>query len=121
MLVAMAEFVDRFGVNPRRIEEGIAEIVEIRTEADVHYIDQDFVAVLTKLDEIRSRIRQLGEEAIRLKNNALMWVFISECFIVTTTLMITGYILWSLMVRRRLYRDIRVTRLQESSQGRKET
>ncbi len=116
LLVAMAEFVARFGANPRRIEQGIAEVVEMKIDADTHYVKQDFVAVLTKLGEIGTRIRQLGEEATELKNNALMWVFIAEWFIVTATFMIAGYVLWSLMIRRRLYRDIQVTRLQERTE-----
>jgi hypothetical protein len=113
LLIAMTEFIDRFGANPKVIEEGISDIIEMKAEADIHYLNQEFVSALEKLGEMRTRARELGEEATELKNAALMWVFIAEWFMVTATLMITGYVLWALMVRRRLYRDIKVTRLAD--------
>jgi uncharacterized membrane protein len=118
LLVEMAEFVGRFGANPRKIEEGIADVVEMKGEADAQYLDQNFVEVLSTLDEIRARVRQLGEEATRLKNAALLWVFMAEWLVVTATLMITGYVVWSLMIQRRLYRDIRPTRFSEGGRQR---
>jgi len=115
LLIAMTEFIDRFGANPKVIEEGISDIIEMKAEADIHYLNQEFVSALEKLGGMRTRARELGEEATELKNAALMWVFIAEWFMVTATLMITGYVLWALMVRRRLYRDIKVTRLGNHS------
>jgi hypothetical protein len=41
-----------------------------------------------------------------------MWVYIIEWFVAVSTLFISGFILWTLMVRRRLYREIDATRLK---------
>ena len=49
--------------------------------------------------------------AIQAKDNALFWIFVIEWFVVTGTSMVAGALLWSLMVRRRLYREVGETRL----------
>ena len=46
-----------------------------------------------------------------MKDRALMWIYIIEWFTVTATLFISGFLLWTLMVRRRLYGEVGVTRL----------
>jgi uncharacterized membrane protein len=117
LLIGMAEFIDSFGANLRPIEKGLGEIAEMKAWADSQYIDQDFLGAIDTLNDISARVLQLGEEATRLKNRALLWVFIAEWFTVTATLMITGYIVWSLMIRRRLYRDVVSTKLVERGQG----
>lgn len=117
LLIGMAEFVDRFGANPRPIEQGVAEIAKLKAAADVLYMDQDFLGALGKLTEIRLEVRRLGEEAIKLKDRALLWVYVSEWLAVTATLMVTGYVVWSLMVRRGLYRDVQITRLRGDQLG----
>jgi len=51
------------------------------------------------------------KDAIDLKNMALLWVYVIEWSIVTATALIAGFVLWSLMVRRKLYQEVGATRL----------
>jgi hypothetical protein len=37
----------------------------------------------------------------------------AEWLVISGTSMITGFVLWTLMVRRRLYREVQVTKLIE--------
>lgn len=51
------------------------------------------------------------EVARREKNIALMWVYVIEWLVTVSTFFIAGFVLWSLMVRRRLYREVAKTSL----------
>jgi hypothetical protein len=52
------------------------------------------------------------EEAVNAKDRALLWVYIIEWLTVLGTSAIVGTILWSLMIRRRLYRQVATTRFE---------
>jgi len=111
LLLSLADFMGKFGATTAPIERRLAELDGMKAEADHLYTEQDYEAVLSKMDELSASLKELGREAVRLKERALMWVFLSEWFAVSATLMICGYILWSLMIRRRLYREAGMTRL----------
>lgn len=53
---------------------------------------------------------QVDREAIEVKNTALLWIYLIEWFVVTGTAMGSGVLLWSLMIRRRFYRQVSVTK-----------
>jgi len=46
-----------------------------------------------------------------LKDRALLWVYIIGWLAVTATALVSSFLLWSIMVRRRLYREVQLTRL----------
>ncbi len=52
----------------------------------------------------------LEEDAIALKRQALVWVYVIEWARVTGTSMIIGVAVYMLMVKRRLYRQVGLTR-----------
>jgi hypothetical protein len=45
-----------------------------------------------------------------VKNRALLWVYMIDWLVTSAALFISGYVLWTLMVRRRLYREAKGTR-----------
>jgi hypothetical protein len=47
---------------------------------------------------------------MRLRERALLWVYVVEWLAVTGTLLVCGMVLWTLMIRKRLYRQVAVTR-----------
>jgi hypothetical protein len=57
-----------------------------------------------------SEMKRISLDSAELKEAALMWVYITEYLAVSGTSMVTGFLLWTLMVRRRLYRDVQTTR-----------
>jgi hypothetical protein len=61
---------------------------------------------------METEITLLTAEAVKLKDQALLWVYISEWLAVTSTSIFAGFTLWTLMVRRRKYRTTRSTRLR---------
>jgi hypothetical protein len=55
-------------------------------------------------------VAKIAEEAIILKNEAMFWIFLSEWLVVTSTGIIAGFVLWSLMIKKRMFREIESTR-----------
>jgi len=111
LLIGLSEFVDAFGANSLSLDVGLESVATMKAEADSLYLGQDYEAALAMLGRIMEEVRELGAEAVRIKNQALMWIFVIEWLVVTSTAIVCGLALWALMVRRRLYREVKMTRL----------
>jgi uncharacterized membrane protein YgdD (TMEM256/DUF423 family) len=66
--------------------------------------------MLESCEPIEVMIRELEQQAVELKNQALIWVYAVEWLAVTGTALFCGFILWTIMVQRRLYKEVRVTK-----------
>jgi uncharacterized membrane protein len=104
------EFADKFGANTRAIDRLVGEIEEERSRVTELYIEQDYQASLEEIVLLLDELVELQRMAIDLKDSALLWVYITEVCVLTGTSLITGGVVWILMVRRRLYRDVETTR-----------
>jgi hypothetical protein len=63
------------------------------------------------LDRAHEGFEALSQRALKLKDRALAWVYLVEYLSVTGTAMASGFILWTLMVRRRAFTEVGTTRL----------
>ncbi|MBU7004632.1 MAG: hypothetical protein HXS50_03640, partial [Theionarchaea archaeon] len=111
MIISLIDFIETFGANSADTLQAVKEVDEKRRTADQLYLDQDFDGALEAANgalELMDRAEDIAEKS---KANALLWVYASEWLVVTGTFLICGFVLWSLMVRRRLYRDVSSTRL----------
>ena len=111
MLVSLLDFCESFGANTQTITGRLREIDEVIVEALPQYLNLDFQEALESYKTAAKLMDNLEGEAMRLKNRALMWIYVIEWLAVTGTMLVCGMALWSLMVRRRLYRQVRYTRL----------
>ncbi|MBU7004226.1 MAG: hypothetical protein HXS50_01570 [Theionarchaea archaeon] len=107
---SLIEFIGRFGANTVSIEEIIAELGEEKERAQQLYIEGDFESSWDVLKDVLEGFQALSEESMKLKERAFFWIYLVEWLAVTGTLLVCGMALWSLMVRRRLYRQVEVTR-----------
>lgn len=107
----LMDFVENFGGDWAPLEADLIAIDTLKAEANTLYLEQDFDAVVDKMLEVWDAFSDIDRKAMRLKNRALFWVYLSEWLILTGTLMISSYVLWTLMVGRRLYREVASTRL----------
>ncbi len=53
----------------------------------------------------------MSSEAIRLKDGALRWVYLIEYLSISAVALVSAFSLWTLMVKRRLFREIAPTKL----------
>ncbi|MBU7004271.1 MAG: hypothetical protein HXS50_01795 [Theionarchaea archaeon] len=109
LLISMIDFADKFGANTVGIESGMEEVESIQETSNGLYLDQDYLGSLQQLELVISRIFELEELALELKDRALLWIYIIEWMSVFGTAMISGTLLWTIMIRRRLYRETGTT------------
>jgi hypothetical protein len=109
-VIGIIDFIDKFNANTRPVEVMLAETTPMRDEAEELYIDQRYEESATILQTASQRFEEISEAAIKLKDQALLWIYIIEWSAVSATSLVTGVIIWALMVRRRLYREVGLTR-----------
>ncbi len=111
MLISLIDFVEKFGARPTKLDEMMGEIDSMRKQAEERYLEQDFSSALNIVLQALKRTKDLEREAVKAKETALFWIYVSEWLVVSATLLISGFVIWSLMIRRRLYREVGSTRL----------
>ena len=67
-----------------------------------------------RIDELRDLMTQIEAKSVELKDRALFWIYVIEWLVVSGVSMLCGFLLYTLMVRRRMYREVSVTRLSTS-------
>lgn len=110
-LISLKEFIARFGANTQAIDREIMDLEEIYGEASEHYLDHDFVESAEVINRGLNLFSEAEDVARKEKEKALMWVYAIEWLVSSSALFISGFVLWTLMVRRRLYKDVRTTKL----------
>jgi uncharacterized membrane protein len=110
LLLSLLEFTENLGANTGDIMNMMDEIDELAATARPLYMELRFEEVLMVYDEVNKMFAEVEFEAMKLKNRALMWIFIVEWLAVSGVAILAGVLLWSIMVRRRLYREVGVTK-----------
>jgi hypothetical protein len=108
--LSLIEFIDAFGATIGELEEDLNIVTEGRSEVRSLYFEQRYEEAMVVLDEMEARMTAIEDRAIELKERAFLWIYLIEWLAVTGTMMVVGFLTWSLMVRRKLYREVSVTR-----------
>jgi len=112
LIISLVEFVEKFGANTNPLMVKVIAMDDRWEEARRQYIRQDYDECWSSFDELLSDVSGFQEDAVRLKNQALLWVYVTEWCTITGTSLIAGFVLWTLMVKRRFYRMVDQTRLK---------
>jgi hypothetical protein len=115
VLVGLRDFIDKFGANTARIDGEMMALEDVYAEASSRYLDQEFVECENTLRDGFERFSEAEEVARKEKNTALLWVYVTEWLVSSSTLFISGFVVWTLMVRRKLYRATETTRLKREA------
>jgi hypothetical protein len=110
LAISVIQFVEKFGATTGELYELLDEADDIKRESDRLYMEERYEESLDRLREAFEGLIRLGERSVEAKESALFWVYTIEWLAVTGTMTLVGFVLWSLMVRRRLYREVQVTR-----------
>lgn len=111
MMFSLLDFVDKMGANTGRLEQRISEIDGIIADAEAAYVHQDYDESLADTKEALDSLDALDREAMELKDRTMLWTYIIEWFSVGGVSGLVGWLVYELMVRRRLYREVESTRL----------
>jgi hypothetical protein len=110
----IVDFVFRVGANTEDAESVLTEGDALHGEAMGDYLDRDYEAAEEKMDRALTVAANAMKEATEAKNRALSWIYLSEWMATTSVVMISGVVLWWLMVKRGLYREISTTELRRA-------
>ena len=111
LLLATMDQADKFGANVEPINHELPLLLTARKEASTMYVYGSLGECLECLARLDTRLESLIERSIELKDRAMIWIFAVQWLVVSGTSMITGFLLWTIMVRRRLYSEVRTTRM----------
>ncbi len=109
-VVSVMDFAEKFGANLNQSEESLRKSDKERKEVIAFYLSGDHQSSLTSLESALSSLERVSQLSMEAKDQALFWVYVIEWFTVSGTSMLCGAVVWTLMVRRALYRDVGVTR-----------
>jgi hypothetical protein len=112
LIISLVEFVEKFGANTDPLMVKVIAMDHRWAEAREEYIRQDYEKSWSSFDQLLSDVSRFQEEAMALKNRTLFWVYVTEWCVITGTSSLAGFILWTLMVKRRYYKMVSQTRLR---------
>ncbi len=116
MMLSVLDFIDRFGANTDKLHMMIDELESRSKAAGGLYIQGDYQGSWDAIREANEGLTMVSSESTRLRRRALFWVYLTEYLAVSGTSMICGFVLWSLMVRRRYYKEVQATKLGRIAQ-----
>ena len=115
LIASLVDFVESFGANPRRILLVVQQCDDAQRNASDLYLRQEFNRAWSELESALDLMNRAEEVAERVKNDALLWVYVSEWLALTATSLVCGVLVWALMIRRRLYREVGMTSFREDT------
>jgi hypothetical protein len=110
-IYSLMEFVEGFGVNTNPLFLRADVLRKKWKEGRDLYLAQEWERSKTVFDRLVEDVSTFTEEAIEFKNRALFWVYVSEWSVVTGTLLFSGFVVWMLMIKKRLYSEVKHSRL----------
>jgi hypothetical protein len=114
LLDSMIEFASSWGGNPQAVWGMLSGLNNGLREVETKYLEQDFNAAMTLVGNLWVELEEVDRAALELKNQTLIWVYLTEWLALTGTAMITGAMIWGLMVKRRLYKEVGTTTLTKN-------
>ncbi len=110
LLISLLDFAEVFGANPAPLYRRLDEVQDIREEAAGMYLSMRFDEAYETMGKARSELRSLEDDATKLKDRALVWVYVVEWLSITAASLLAGFAVWTLMIRRTLYKEVLSTR-----------
>ncbi len=112
LIGSMMNWAESFGANTAQLYEHLTYLEREAEGAADDYMDQDYGPAIEFLESLLEEVKLATAEAVRLKDEALMWVYLVEWLAVSGTGALCGFALWTVMIRRRSYREVETTRLK---------
>jgi len=113
IVISLMDWVERFGASTLAFAEELKDIDSALTDASESYLEGEYGTALSTLEEAKAEANSLRQEVLKAKDRVLLWIYIIEYLTITGTAVISGSVLWALMVRKKLYRATGTTRLTE--------
>ncbi len=110
ILISTLDFIAKFNADTRKADLKVEEALNSLEKARESFADLE----LSRSKELAEISYEKLEEAYHLalgaKDDAIFWIFVTEWLVVSGTSMVCAFVIWTLMVRRRLYKETGITR-----------
>jgi len=110
LMVSLFEFIEKFGISTVELYAEMESIHQLEKQAEELFRRDDYDGAADIFEEVNAAWGELNIRAMATKENALVWVYLIEWLTVTSVAILSGTLVWTLMVSRKLYRDIKTTR-----------
>ncbi len=110
ILMSTLDFISKFNADTRKADLKIQEALESLNKARDHFVDLELAESRELAETSYDQFEEAYGLALEAKNAAIFWIFVTEWLVVSATSMICAFAIWTLMIRRRLYREVQVTR-----------
>ncbi len=108
--LAVVDFVERFGADSTGVARRLDSMDDQHALATDLYLQGDYQAAGDLLFELLDGFTDLEADLLRARDRAFFWIYLAEWTAVMGVAMACGVTLWTLMVRRKLYREASTTR-----------
>ncbi len=108
--LSVMDFAEKFGANMDKAARALLDSDADRKQVVGLYVNGDYEESLEKLGSALENLNKVSQLSLKAKDQALLWVYVVEWFTVSGTAMMAGVVLWTLMIRRSAYREVRTTR-----------
>jgi len=110
-IFSLMDFVEKFGANIDQLDRSVETLDELWVRSRDLYLEQEYQDSWDGMQQAIAEIIALRQQALELKDSALFWIYVIEWLSISGTFLLSGFALWTLMVRRRLYREVDRTRM----------
>jgi uncharacterized membrane protein len=110
MVRSLLDFAERLGGRTTKVQKMLDELVLARSWAEDLYIEQDYAGCKAEMESLVEEMSTLDEVAVKAKDAAFMWIYLTEWSAITGTAVLSGLVLYHVMVRRGLYREVSTTK-----------
>ena len=110
IILSLMDWVEKFGASTVGFSSELVEIDDYLARATDLYLSGDYQSALSELDAAKAEALELRSRVLGAKDRVLFWVYLIEYLVITGTTIVAGSLLWYLMIRRSLYREIGYTR-----------
>jgi len=110
VITGTINFISVFGADTGKVDAKLLEAENRLKDAKRAFVDLNLEESRAVADEVFGMLQDAFDLAIDAKNVALFWIFLTEWLAVSATSLVVGFVVWTLMVRRKLYREVKVTR-----------
>ncbi len=107
----LVDMIEMMGVSAESILDHTSPSDELYGEAQDLFRAGEYDAAFETADKAIVSIQQLELMALKEKDRAFFWIYLIDWLSVTSVAVIAGTFVWTLMIRRRLYRPVKTTRL----------
>ena len=110
MIIGTMELAEKFGGNSFKVEQALGELKGTYEVAKGEYSSGDYQGAMDTLEKAAVQADGVMDMAFKLKDDAMFYAYVIQWLVTSGTLLLSGSILYTLMVRRRLYKAMESTR-----------